>query len=46
MFDVSICPMVQLAYRGGTVAYRLIGNHWLNDAALAERVRSMLAARR
>jgi hypothetical protein len=44
MYNVSICPMVQLAFRGGTVAYRLIGDHWLTDAALAGRVRAMLAA--
>lgn len=46
MYNVSICPMVQMAYRGGIVADRLIGDHWLNDAALAGRVRAMLAANR
>jgi hypothetical protein len=46
MYNVSICPMVQLAYRGGIVSDRLIGEHWLNRAALAARVRAMLAPRR
>ncbi len=42
VYDVDICPMVELAYRGGIVADRLIGDHWLNAAALAARVRAML----
>jgi hypothetical protein len=42
-YGVSVCPMVELAYRGGVVADRLIGNHWLAPAALAGRVRAMLA---
>ena len=29
LYDVEICPMVELAYRGGIVADRLIGDHWL-----------------
>ncbi len=45
LYDVDICPMVELAYRGGTVADRLIGDHWLNPSALAERVRAMLSSR-
>jgi hypothetical protein len=46
LYGVSICPMVELAYRGGVVADRLIGNHWLSPSALAARVRAMLASRR
>ncbi|MGB0094694.1 MAG: hypothetical protein WBP81_19440 [Solirubrobacteraceae bacterium] len=42
VYDVALCPMVELAYRGGVVAYRLIGNHWLSEAALAARVRVLL----
>jgi hypothetical protein len=42
LYGVSICPMVQLAYRGGIVADRLIGDHWLHTSALAARVRTML----
>jgi hypothetical protein len=46
LYDVAICPMVELAYRGGTVADRLIGDHWLSSSTLAARVRTMLAVRR
>jgi AhpC/TSA family len=42
LYNVDICPMVELAYRGGVVADRLIGEHWLNEAALAARVRRLL----
>jgi AhpC/TSA family len=38
LYGVEICPLVELAYRGGTVAQRLIGNHWLSEGALAARV--------
>ena len=44
LYDVEICPMVELAYRGGTVADRLIGDHWLKPSALAAHVRAMLAS--
>ena len=43
LYGVSICPMVELAYRGGIVADRLIGNHWLAPSALEAKVRSMLS---
>jgi hypothetical protein len=42
LYGVSICPMVELVERGGIVAGRLIGNHWLSPAAVAQRVRAML----
>jgi peroxiredoxin len=42
LYGVAICPMVELAGRGGVVADRLIGNHWISPAALASKVRSML----
>lgn len=42
IYDVDICPMVELAYRGGIVADRLVGDHWLSTSALAARVRAML----
>jgi hypothetical protein len=41
LYDVAVCPMVELAYRGGVVADRLIGDHWLTSAALAARVRTL-----
>ncbi len=45
LFGVDLCPMVELARRGGVVTDRLIGNHWLAPAALAARVRALAAAR-
>ena len=42
VYDVDICPMVELAYRGGIVADRLIGDDWLSASKLAARVRAML----
>ncbi|HEY2770190.1 MAG TPA: redoxin domain-containing protein [Solirubrobacteraceae bacterium] len=45
MYNVSICPMVELARRGGVVASRLIGDHWLAPSALAAQVRTLLAAK-
>jgi hypothetical protein len=41
LYGVDICPMVELTSRGGTVADRLIGDHWLSSAALAARVRAL-----
>jgi hypothetical protein len=46
MYNVSICPMVELAQRGGIVSSRLIGDHWLAPSALAAQVRAMLASKR
>jgi len=40
---VAICPMVELAYRGGVVEDRLIGNHWISEPRLAARVRRLIA---
>ena len=42
LYRVAICPMIELARRGGVVAGRLIGDRWLRPAALAARVRSLL----
>jgi hypothetical protein len=42
LYGVEICPILELAYRGGTVAERLIGNHWLSDAALAASVQQLV----
>jgi peroxiredoxin len=38
-YAVAVCPLVELAYRGGIVQARLIGDHWAQPAALAQRVR-------
>ena len=42
LYNVSICPIVELAYRGGVVANRLIGEHWLNESALLAQVRMLV----
>jgi peroxiredoxin len=44
LYGVTVCPMLELAERGGTVADRLIGEHWLNKAALEARVRPLVGA--
>ncbi|MBV8999829.1 MAG: TlpA family protein disulfide reductase [Solirubrobacterales bacterium] len=43
LYGVTACPLLELADRGGTVAQRLIGQHWLNEGALAGRVEALLA---
>jgi peroxiredoxin len=42
LYGISACPILELVDRGGTVAQRLIGEHWLNRGALAVRVRALL----
>ena len=43
-YGVDVCPLVELAYRGGIVQDRLIGDHWARPAVLAQRVRALLAS--
>ena len=43
-YGVQICPLVELAYRGGIVEDRLIGDSWTTPAALAPRVRELLSS--
>jgi hypothetical protein len=42
LYGVTACPLIELAYRGGTVAQRLIGEHWLSRTALAAQVQALL----
>jgi peroxiredoxin len=42
LYDVSACPILELAYRGGIVADRLIGDNWLRPTAVAARVHGLL----
>ncbi len=42
LYGIALCPIVELAYRGGIVKDRLIGDHWERSAALAPRVRALL----
>lgn len=46
VYGVAICPMVELAYRGGAVEDRLIGDHWMSTSRVAARVRRLLASGR
>ncbi len=46
LYGVAACPMAELAYRGGVVADRLIGDRWRSAAALTPRVRGLLATAR
>ena len=41
-YGVTACPLLELADRGGTVAQRLIGEHWTDESALAARVRTLV----
>ena len=41
-YGVEVCPIIELARRGGIVAKRLIGEHWTSSAALAPQVRTLL----
>jgi peroxiredoxin len=44
LYGVVICPMIELAYRGGIVRDRLIGDRWIPAAAIEPSVRSLLAS--
>jgi peroxiredoxin len=45
LYGVAICPMLELAYRGGIVSDRLIGDQWQTASAIAPHVRSLLRTR-
>jgi peroxiredoxin len=42
IYGVEVCPIVELSYRGGVVARRLIGEHWASSSALAPQVQVLL----
>jgi AhpC/TSA family protein len=42
LYDVEICPLLELARPGGIVARRLIGTQWVRPAALAAQVQALL----
>ena len=44
VYGVEVCPIVELAARGGIVVRRLIGTGWDSSAVLAGQVRALLAA--
>jgi hypothetical protein len=41
-YGVAACPLLELVERGGTVAQRLIGEHWISQASLAAQVERLL----
>jgi peroxiredoxin len=43
VYGVETCPLLELAHRGGIVAERLIGDHWVSPAALEPKVRALVA---
>ena len=42
-YGVAVCPIVELARRGGVVTKRLIGGKWSSPTALAPQVRALLS---
>ncbi len=42
LYGVAVCPMVELAQRGGLVRDRLIGDRWQTATALAPKVQELL----
>jgi hypothetical protein len=46
IYGMAICPMAELAYRGGIVRDRLIGDQWQTSSALYPHVRALVAAGR
>lgn len=42
LYSVTACPLLELSYRGGTVASRLIGERWIGRAALTAQVQALL----
>jgi peroxiredoxin len=42
IYGVEVCPIVELAHRGGRVASRLIGEHWASAATLGPQVQKLV----
>jgi peroxiredoxin len=42
IYGVEVCPIVELAYRGGVIARRLIGQHWASAGTLEPQVQALL----
>jgi hypothetical protein len=42
VYGVEVCPIVELAYRGGVVARRLIGDSWASTSKLGGQVQALL----
>ena len=46
LYDIAVCPMAELASRGGVVRDRLIGDEWQTAAQLYPRVAALVRAGR
>jgi hypothetical protein len=46
LYGVAICPMAELAYRGGIVKDRLIGDQWQTVRSLSARVQALVQSAR
>jgi peroxiredoxin len=46
LYGVAICPMAELAYRGGIVKDRLIGDQWQTTRSLSARVQALVQSDR
>jgi len=42
VYGVEVCPIVELAYKGGRVRRRLIGEHWTDPTVLAPQIDDLL----
>jgi peroxiredoxin len=42
IYGVEVCPIVELAHRGGLVARRLIGEHWASASTLGPQVQALV----
>ncbi len=43
IYGIEVCPLVEVTYRGGVVASRLVGNRWLVPAQLAAKIRAVVS---
>lgn len=43
IYGIEVCPIVELAARGGKIKERLIGGHWADSRALAPKVAALLS---
>ncbi len=46
VYGVEVCPMLELAYRGGVVRSLLFGDQWNKPGQLDAKVRALIAAQR
>jgi peroxiredoxin len=44
VYGVAICPLTEMAYRGGVVQRRLVGDRWSSPSVLLPAVRDLIQA--